>query len=380
MGYPVASASGDCVAEDLTLADPGALSSVVVEFAERCNLRCVYCHQNLPDFKAQSDIHEMTWEQVLAFIAKHGIRDVNLTGAGETLEAKDWRRMCDDLLVLSENGTRLHMTSNLAKIVDFPDLETLSRFTLLTISVDSVDREQLRNIRRSADIRTIVYNIIGIRAAAIRSGRKPTKIRVSGVLSADIVSSLDWLAGFVVAMGVDEFMFQDLVEYATIPNNVRSVWSLTGLEAMDAVRAIQASIDLIRSNRITYLDTTGIDGKLKALTAAAGQGAEPATDAGSAVMVHPEPGPGETRDCTDPWTFLQVRTDGRLRPCCMTSLHLGQVPQDGNMDDVFNGETARTLRRNLLTGNLDSFCQRCNFRSVTRTDTLRERIRGIVPP
>ncbi len=88
----------------------------------------------------------------------------------------------------------------------------------------------------------------------------------------------------------------------------------------------------------------------------------------------PLPQPGQTRLCTDPWTFSQILGDGRVRPCCFSDVELGQLSEKTRFADIFNGEVAMRLRRELLTGELDTYCTICNLRPIVPVETLQRRI------
>lgn len=81
------------------------------------------------------------------------------------------------------------------------------------------------------------------------------------------------------------------------------------------------------------------------------------------------PGPGETRDCTDPWKFLILRADGDVCLCCRSPA-VGNLG-DRSLESILDGEPARALRRELLSGELADHCRLCCERGVTTPDALR---------
>jgi hypothetical protein len=92
------------------------------------------------------------------------------------------------------------------------------------------------------------------------------------------------------------------------------------------------------------------------------------------------PKAGQTRSCTDPWTFVQVLGDGVVRPCCFSGVVLGIVKEGVNFEEIFNGEVALKLRRELLTGELDDFCKICNMKSIVPVEQLQLTIANLHRP
>lgn len=85
-----------------------------------------------------------------------------------------------------------------------------------------------------------------------------------------------------------------------------------------------------------------------------------------------EPGPGETRDCLDPWKMSFVHADGGVSLCCWSraigSIHTTPV------NEILEGEAARGMRRGLLTGRVPVDCVRCPSRNVVPLATLRKKV------
>lgn len=85
-----------------------------------------------------------------------------------------------------------------------------------------------------------------------------------------------------------------------------------------------------------------------------------------------EPGPGETRLCTDPWTFVYVRANGAVELCCR-GVVVGNV-RERPLDDILAGEAATKLRVGLLSGEPEPGCRACPRCAVTSLATLRRAV------
>ena len=64
--------------------------------------------------------------------------------------------------------------------------------------------------------------------------------------------------------------------------------------------------------------------------------------------------------CILPWIHIYANPDGSVLPCCIGDyrLHLGNV-QTHSVEDVWNGEKYRTIRKKMLTGEKCNECSAC---------------------
>jgi hypothetical protein len=85
-----------------------------------------------------------------------------------------------------------------------------------------------------------------------------------------------------------------------------------------------------------------------------------------------EPGPGETRDCLDPWKLSFVHADGGVSLCCW-SRAIGSI-KTTPVNEILKGEAAQAMRRGLLTGRVPVDCVRCPSRSLVPLASLRRSV------
>lgn len=64
--------------------------------------------------------------------------------------------------------------------------------------------------------------------------------------------------------------------------------------------------------------------------------------------------------CSLPWTHLNVQPNGDIYPCCMSPYNqpIGNTRTD-TLEEIWNGEKMRTIRKQMLTGERPDACQRC---------------------
>jgi hypothetical protein len=156
--------------------------------------------------------------------------------------APDWHKLCEIML---DYSIPLRATVNLAKILTREEVEIFAKFSLLTVSIDTVDPQLLKQYRKAADLRTISQNIVFIKSAAYRLGIPQPQLVISAVYYAEIVPVLEDVPTYAAAIGAQKFSLQDLVEYSNINNNVTPVWKSKGEQAVrivdDTYRAIQTA-------------------------------------------------------------------------------------------------------------------------------------------
>jgi MoaA/NifB/PqqE/SkfB family radical SAM enzyme len=64
-----------------------------------------------------------------------------------------------------------------------------------------------------------------------------------------------------------------------------------------------------------------------------------------------------------PWIQLHAQTNGKVAPCCMSSIHggneLGDLRENPNLEDAWNSDNMKQLRLNMLSGKKSSICTHC---------------------
>jgi hypothetical protein len=83
-----------------------------------------------------------------------------------------------------------------------------------------------------------------------------------------------------------------------------------------------------------------------------------------------------TRDCIDPWTYIELGANGDVKPCCAHS-SIGNLQQQ-NLSQILDGEPIRQLRAELLGGTLNSYCADCRLRAPTKPESLQQRVQGLI--
>ncbi len=61
------------------------------------------------------------------------------------------------------------------------------------------------------------------------------------------------------------------------------------------------------------------------------------------------------KDCTYPWTWMMVASDGRVMPCCFAKHELGNL-NEASAEAIWNGPVAVELRASIKRNAVHSIC------------------------
>ena len=78
----------------------------------------------------------------------------------------------------------------------------------------------------------------------------------------------------------------------------------------------------------------------------------------------------QTRLCFDPWSFVQIQSNGNVLPCCIHS-PVGKLSTSSSLQQILTGDPVRKIRFSLLAGRLDSECLACQNRSAVDVAEFR---------
>ena len=321
------------------------MDTVSIEFTTRCNLRCVYCGSVKSGYKGQ-DFDLTNFGKIISELKKIRTTTILVNGHGETTIVNNWHTYCDELI---DSGFRLKIITNLSKNFSPEEIKTLARFHRIDVSCDTVDPLLHAQLRKGSNLEVVLENLRKI----LKAGSP--FIAWSCVVSNKNVYSLPEYVKAGAEKGVSHFSFCNLIDYGGAVQHVSKIDN-----PKQALAAIEEALNYLKVNKITYdfMDTITESLKNK-----------------HERIDHKYYTPLEklqTRDCIEPWTFVQINSKGDILPCCNHS-PIGSLNQ-GSLSRILDGEQMRDLRRGLLSGNLDNDCLRCYAKAPTSIENLKKKV------
>jgi len=220
---------------------------VWLEVTSRCNLRCTYCHLSHDDVP-EVDLDLRNIDRFIAGLKSRGAKELIFNGRGENTFLAGWQDVVHKAIAIGLEVTTL---TNLALAYSDDEIDVLSRLTRITVSVDTTDAAIFRAIRRKADIKLVLTNILRIRAAAFADGRRPPHMVWNMIVHDQSMLDLARSVSEGVAAGVDQFHLSILGEKLELPNalNARQIDSLSPQALASGFEQIRRAHALAVANR-----------------------------------------------------------------------------------------------------------------------------------
>lgn len=372
------------------------IEKVTLEFTTRCNLKCTYCAVTRPwHRKADLDISE--FDQLVVEMKALGVKQVQISGGGETTIVKDWDHYLEKLL---DNGFQVTIISNLAKPLTARAVRALSLCSEITSSCDTAVPEMYQEIRKGGDFETFAYNILRIRSQCAIDNRPAPRLIWNAVANDKMIFDVDQWVAMGIALGVEHFQISEMAKYDDLPGMI-SVNPVATLSEEDLAKARQS---VERARRIAQQAhrwfavlpavEDALNGSRKLLRTevevdASGEG-KPVLkksrtfvqilDAAGKASEFPTPPPTPvvpgktTKNCMMPWNEAFVWATNDVAPCCMYK-RIRDFRGVGLLE-ALNSEPFVQIREGLLTGNLLHGCAVCPMFEQVEVSAFQDRVRA----
>jgi MoaA/NifB/PqqE/SkfB family radical SAM enzyme len=362
----------------------GLIQEARLELTTHCNLRCVYCAVSQSYYRGVDMPADLAQRAIplIADLASSKLGAVHVNGHGETTFLSGWTETCQTLL---DHALPVAMTSNLAKEYSEKELRVLACMNFINVSIDTSDRDLLRRLRRKVDLNRIVTNIKLIRETARQLHRSEPKFLFSCGLYDQNTLQIDEFAKFAVDLGIQTVGFWNLstwsanefpYEYTDVPVSDRAypLDTLSDAELRPRIDAIQRALDILKINGVNaYINGDFVTPLIERLRS---KSSKPGTPVATVAAKAHHLAAGFTRDCIDPWTYIELGANGDVKPCCAHS-PIGNVGQK-DLSQILDDEPIRQLRSELLGGTLNSQCADCRLRAPTKPESLQRRVQALV--
>lgn len=313
------------------------LRGIALSITTRCNLRCEYCNIHSPFYVAE-DMPENILDSIVADIKELNVREVHFGIMGEPTVAPLFFKTVESLL----DHCLCSVASNFARVFTPAEVCTLAKFHTIEVSIDTLQADKLKQIRKNVDVRNILYNIIQIKSTACSHGLKGPKFSLSVVLHEENVMDLPELAGCCAALGIDSCQLLEMRPYQDekITHLPRPV--SRSRQATKAREQLQKAMHIF--------EEAGVSMSLDATVTKFLQQTDPLKELHCPA--------GMTKACLAPWSRLYIAPNGQVSPCCEFS-SIGSISVHTPLREIVNSSALKRLRRELLTGHLTQGCERC---------------------
>lgn len=331
------------------------LNGLAISPTSRCNLRCGYCYIKSSEY-VPVDMERQLLSSLSEGVDGLGVKEVHLGIMGEPTIDKDFFSLSSALL---EKGVNLSVATNLAAQYSDEQIDILSRFHTVEVSIDTLDRQNLKLVR-TCDVRVVSHNLLRLLSSAVLSGN-PLRITFSIVLNELTALDLPKLVAAGISAGVSQYQLLDMrpswrgADFSALPPR------LCAAERTEEVRkALETSIELIKQSGASC----SIDSAVTAIING--------EDTSAGVRKNTEE--KSSRLCIAPWSRLYVNADGNCTPCFHYST-VGILTSENTLTDVVNNSRLKRIRSELLSGNLTAGCQDCLRAEPCRPEETRELVK-----
>jgi len=177
---------------------------MAISFTNRCNLSCVYCVQSTqkgvnPFFRMEFPYEYA--QMTLDLFAREGIKQLSTCVEGESTIYPHWYELISKFHS-DHPKVKLVMTTNLNRNYSDAELELLSDYNTLDVSIDSLNPELYAQMRRNGKIEILLENIDKIQAKAKERNNKCPNITCHVVLCDKTWKSLERLAEYAFSKNI----------------------------------------------------------------------------------------------------------------------------------------------------------------------------------
>lgn len=354
---------------------------LVVDPSNDCNLRCRTCSQSVDQGFFHSEMNSAI-KAALADALPYA-EVVNYYGTGEPLLSVELQGLLD---LGAQHGVMVDLLTN-GTILDHPGLD-LSRVARIGISMDGATARTFEAIRFGANFSKVVTNVRNLRAAA-----PDIEIYFNATICRANLHEISALMELARDLGVDKVQYGVINPYGErhqmlgLTQDDLPVLQEQYVQVLDVIRRrggeLAWSIPLTLPPSPPDARRPGRDELLTLIESLPTAGGPAGLAEGtlpfdwelppmpatllerirtSLAKVSPTPSLSNRMvipHCLAPWRFAFIESDGRVRPCCVLDLYMGDL-NHGDFLQVWNGPRYRRLREGLLTGKgLPEKCRIC---------------------
>lgn len=312
--------------------------SIQIEPTRRCNLRCSMCALTHEVVAPSPDITLETFKNIVSQVSK-SVRRVTIQGTGEPLVNKDLIEMIKFAKSLGIFYT--HFNSNLVLLTkEKADALIDCGHNILTFSIETVNPTKYSDIRRGAELHTVLNNLDYLYKRKKKLKKPLPKIDACCVMMKYTLNDLPKLFKMLQGYGIKTIVLSDLAIYS----RSKEISFRDGSKLKDQKCSTEDHTKIIGMTKkfpgITFILPPSLrDKHLNILKSSKNKG----------ILT-----------CEHLWYRPYVMTPGRfMTPCCWTSQIIMGNPQQESFSNIWWGQQYTKLRLQHLTEKHPKFCLGC---------------------
>jgi len=300
---------------------------IYLEPTSICNLNCPMCPvaMGVREYQYQENYLSLALIEKLGEPLEHCLRCF-LSGGGEPLLHPEFLKIIE---LVKKLEVEIVFNTN-ATLVD----AGFSRFIVelgvdcVSVSIDAVDHEEYRRIRKGGELEQVLEGIRLINHEKRKRGSQKPYLNMQFTLMKENLAQIPGLAAFAARHGVNHLVVEPLSPIFSFDRQYqeffREHFQPLDKELADSLEKLKkeaASTGLVFSSH--YLEKMRLPEK-----------------------------------CAQPWINFGIRTNGRAFLCCGTAEKMGSLDA-GGFEKIWNGQAYQLFRKDIGRGEYPEPCSLC---------------------
>lgn len=260
------------------------IKSLRISVTSRCNLGCIYCHQEGIE-KSRSEMSSAEIARIVDITAGRGVKKVKITG-GEPLVRRDIGGIIEKIAEV-DGIKEVSMTTNATLLSKKSEALKEAGLKRVNISLDTLDKETFSRITKGGELDTVIEGI----KSAVDAGLRPVKLNM------------------VVMKGLNTDKIKEMIEFASANNAILQLIGLMENEYNDEFfKEYSCDIDRIVKELEEEANEVLVRKFMQNRT-------RYILDEGEVEVVFPMHNTEFCANCTR----IRITADGKFKPCLMRS-------------------------------------------------------------
>ncbi len=271
------------------------ITSLRISITQKCNLNCIYCHQEGENEKPKREISLDTIVKITTSATEFGVKKVKFSG-GEPLMRRDFEDIIAALPELKDISATTNGTFLAERAASLAD----SGLDRVNISLPSLNKDHYKKITGSPHGLPKVLEGIN---AAVEAGLTPIKLNMvllKGINEFEIDDAINFAARF------DGNVILQLIELMNFKNTRQFMVDINGIEKILESRAIFTKERLMHRRKKYFIDGIEVE------------------------LVRPIDNSKFCANCNR----LRITSSSKLKPCLMRNDNLIDINEEAAVEEI----------------------------------------------